>query len=112
MGALVPLVVNEPGTTGLEWFWLLLFSSLAFNLLTVVIGMTAFCCLYSDVVCHPCMKRRRHAMQEMYFITKYGDKIHASEKCPALAGSFDIKTFRPCSKCFKVVEGGIVKKTE
>ena len=73
MGQLVPLVVNEPGTKGLQWFWLLLFSSLAFNLAMVVCGMIAICCMYSDVLCHPCLKRRRHAMQEMYFITQYGE---------------------------------------
>ena len=66
-------MLTEPGTTGLQWFWPLLISSLAFNLLTVLFGLTAFCCLYSDVVCHPRLKRRRHAKQELYFTAKYGE---------------------------------------
>ena len=87
------LVVNEPGTTGLQWFRPLLISSLAFNFLTVVFGLTAFYCLYSDVVCYPSLKRRRHAKQKLHLITKFSEKAHASEKCRTLAGSFNVQPY-------------------
>ena len=110
MTELVTFPTNT-GTTGIE-VWLLLTISLAFNAVTVVCTLTAICC-HVSMKCAEWKMAKKSAMKEYYFITKYGEKVHSTEKCPTLSGSFDIRTFRPCTKCFHVVEGGSVpKKTE
>ena len=64
-------------------------AGVAFNLVAAMFGMMAFCCLSRDMICHPCLKKRRHAKQQAYFIAKHGGRAHASEKGPTLVGSFD-----------------------
>ena len=92
-----------PGNTGSEMLMLLFLISLTFNLVSVCVGGIAICCLYKELVLWPC-KGKRKAQHDVYYLAKYGDRIHSTDKCPTLVNSTDVKKFKPCTKCFKWVE--------
>ena len=93
-----------PGNTGIETLMLLFLISLTFNLVSVCVGGTALCCLYRDIVLWPC-KSKKKAKYEVYYLTRYGERVHSTDQCPTLSNSTDVKKFKPCTKCFNVVFG-------
>ena len=94
-----------PGDTGLDVVMLLLIISLTFNLVLCTACTVATCCMYRDLVLWPCCYQKRKAKYEIYYISRYGEKLHSTDKCPTLTQSSDLKKFKPCSKCFKVIIG-------
>lgn len=94
-----------PGDTGLDVVMLFLIISLTFNLVCFTVCAAAICCMYKELLLWPCYKPRRKAEHDVYYISKYGERVHSTDKCETLKESTDLKKFKPCSKCFKVVNG-------
>lgn len=84
---------------------LLLIISLTFNLVCFTACTVATCCMYKELLLWPCLKPTRKAEHEAYYISKYGERVHSTDQCATLKGSTELKKFKPCSKCFKVVFG-------
>ena len=63
-----------PGNTGSEMSMLLFLISLTFNLVSICVGGTAFCCLYSEVLLWPCKSKKR-AQHDVYYTAKYGERV-------------------------------------
>ena len=85
-----------PGNTGLTVLELVLVISLVLNLMFLCGCSVAFCCW----ILKPGRQKTYH---EHVWITRYGERAHATKECPTLANSGDVKKFRMCSKCFKVL---------
>ena len=101
-----PLMDKEmPGDTGFDLVMLLLVISLTFNLVLFTACTVATCCMYKELLVWPCFKPKRKAEYEAYYISRYGERVHSTDKCVTLNQSTDLKKFKPCSKCFKMVIG-------
>ena len=94
--------VWQTGNTGLTLFELLFLTSLILNLMFGCAMTTAFCCW--------CMKPgRQKTGLEQVWISRYGERAHASDQCPTIDKSVGVKKFKMCAKCFKVLSFDKVK---